>query len=153
MVHAFLQETADGPAGTPADGEVVGDAKRERARKYDFKSGSVIELLEGLHTQFKDELLETEKAETNAVNGHELATQAQDAAVKAATDSKTEKEGILGQTEGDLADAEADKVSENKDLELNQTTLKETTTECTARSNEFAERSSSREGEQAALAQ
>lgn len=143
-IHSFLQSEIP---------EVVEDPTKARVRKYDFKSGSVLELLESLRDEFKAELLDTEKAETNAVNGHDLSTQAQNAAIDAAQKAQSEKEKILADTESDLATAQTDLDDERRDLELNQETLKETTTECTNRHNEFEERSAAREGEQAALSE
>lgn len=145
VIHSFLQE--DQPE------EVVKDPKGARARKYDFKSGSVIELLESLSDNFKAELLDTEKAETNSVNGHDLATQAQDAAIKAAENAKGTKEKNLGDDTSSLEKAQTDLDDERRDLGSNRKTLKETQVNCENRHNEFEDRSAAREGEQAALSE
>merc|ERR1711982_202007 len=57
-------------------------------KKYNFKSGNVIELLKELQRKFEDDLLASTKAETNAENSYELAKQARDAAHEAASKSK-----------------------------------------------------------------
>jgi len=91
VAHAFLQQ---------------GDAPDEpKLRKYDFKSGGVIELLEKLIKNFEDEKLESHKAEQNAINAHALAKQSQDAAIKAATSNKEDKEKQLTDANKNLSDA------------------------------------------------
>merc|ERR1719352_1414691 len=58
---------------------VSGDAAAH-VKKYKFKSGNIIELLKQLKAKFEEDLLETDKAETNAENNYQLA---KDAAEKA----------------------------------------------------------------------
>merc|ERR1719198_1179794 len=64
--------------------------------KYDFKSENVIELLKQLKLKFEDDKSAGTKAETNAINAHELATEARDNAHEAATLSKGKKSRTLG---------------------------------------------------------
>merc|ERR1719316_27312 len=77
-------------------------------KKYSFKSGGVIELLKGLLEDFQKKKLETEKAETNAVNAFALEEKARDNAMDAAQDAKMAKLSALGETKEDLAQAKAD---------------------------------------------
>merc|ERR1719482_1219688 len=80
------------------------DAKSTgRVRKYDSKSGGVIELLKGMRDDFKRQLVESTKEETNALNAYNLAKQAQDYAVSEAEATKSAKEAAVGDAEGLLA--------------------------------------------------
>jgi len=146
-LHAFLQ--AD--EASFLQEEPVGKGSTGRVREYDFKSGGVIGLLEKLHRDFEVQLLDTQKAETNATNSHVLVTKAQDAAVDAAEKSKSTKEGVLASQQQDLAGAKADKNDEEGSLSENERTLKDTTAECSTKANEYDERQKTRGGEQTAI--
>jgi len=58
------------------------------AKAYQFKSGNIIETFKGMNTEFEGEKLDSEQAETNKQNAYNLAKQARDTAISAATDSK-----------------------------------------------------------------
>lgn len=137
VLHAFLQEEPVSGTG--------------RVREYDFHSGGVVELLEKLQRDFESQLLDAQKAETNAVNGYELSSQAQSNAVDAAQESLDKKTEVLASQESDLAQAEQDNTDEKQTLSENEKTLKDTTAECQVKTNEFEERSKTRAGEQNAL--
>merc|ERR1719502_1195042 len=90
---ALVQSEADPKAPN------AGDANKH-VKKYSFKSNSVTELLKNLKLKFEDELVEATKAETNAQNAHALSKNARDATLKAAEDSKKQKETNLGDAKG-----------------------------------------------------
>merc|ERR1719414_1602080 len=79
---------------------------QEHVDTYAFKSDSAVELLKDLKAKFEDELVEAAKSETNSVNAYNLAKQARNDLVQAATDSKTAKTTAKGEEEGKLAAAQ-----------------------------------------------
>jgi len=117
------------------------------AQTYQFKSGSIIETFKGMNTEFEGEKLDAQQAETNKQNAYNLAKQARDSAIKAATDSKTEKEGIKGDKGADQATAESDKASEQTALVDDSTSLDNTNKECELKNQEWETRSATRAGE------
>ena len=138
-LHAFLQTPE---ASLLQEDPISGTG---RVQKYDFKSGGVIELLEKLQHDFETQHLDAQKAETNAINAHALALQAQDAAIAAAQASFDKKTQVLADQEADLAGAEQDKTDEEASLSENEKTLHDTVAECTTKANEYEERSRSEE--------
>jgi DNA repair exonuclease SbcCD ATPase subunit len=112
--------------------------------KYDFKSENVIELLKQLKLKFEDDELAGTKAETNAINAYELAKQARDDAIKAATDSKEKKEKEKAATESAIADSEAIMKTATEDLAADSTTLTDTEDSCATKASEWATRSKTR---------
>jgi len=119
--------------------------------KYKFKGGDVIEMLKQLKAQFEDDLLETEKEETNSINSHALAKEARDNALDAAKASKKEKEGLRSDAEGALGEAESDLKDQQQDLEADSATLAETQKSCTVETAEWGERSATRKLELEAM--
>jgi len=117
------------------------------AQTYQFKSGSIIETFKGMNTEFEGEKLDAQQAETNKQNAYNLAKQARDSAIKAAEDSKTEKEGIKGDKGADQATAESDKQSEQNALVSDSTSLDNTDKECNLKNQEWEQRSAVRNGE------
>jgi len=136
-IHAFLQEEPISGTG--------------RVREYDFHSGGVIELLEKLQRDFEGQLLNSQKAETNSINSHQLSSQAQTGAIDAAQASLDKKTEVLASQESDLAQATADNNDEKQALSENEKTLKDTTAEWQTNTNQFEERAKTREGEQVAI--
>merc|ERR1719454_970498 len=120
---------------------VSGDAAAH-VKKYKFKSGNIIELLKQLKAKFEDDLLETNKAETNAENAYALA---KDALEKA-------KAGALADAKAALAEAEATLADVTADLEADTATLGETEKSCAIKTSEWGERSETRAKEIEAIA-
>ena len=118
---------------------------------YAFKSGSVVELLKGLEAKFSEELLETEKSETNSVNAFELANAARQDLIDAASASKEAKTKELGEVEGALAEAQGTKEDTEGDLAADSTTLKDTKKAANMKASEWAERSKTRSNELEAI--
>merc|ERR1719329_335127 len=134
----------------PEDVKAKGD-DAAHVKKYNFKSGGIIELLKELKLKFEDEQTADEKAETNAVNSYNLAKDARDNAISAATDSKEEKTTLLGETNEELSAAESDLADTKDELESDSNTLDSTDKQCSVKNSEWEERSEIRSGELAAM--
>merc|ERR1719265_1447519 len=78
--------------------------------------------------------------------------QARDSAIKAAEDSKADKEGIKGDKESELAQAQSDKAEQEKMLEGDTATLESTDADCKTMTAEWDERTRVRNGELEAMA-
>jgi DNA repair exonuclease SbcCD ATPase subunit len=134
----------------PEDVQAKGD-DAAHVKKYNFKSGNIIELLKELKMKFEDEQNADEKAETNSVNSYNLAKDARDNAISAATDSKDEKTTLLGETNEALSAAEADLSDTKDELESDSNTLGSTDKQCSIKNSEWEERTEIRNGELAAM--
>merc|ERR1719387_1416529 len=126
--------------------------KAGHVKTYKFKSGNVVELMKQLKKKFEDDLLEADKAETNAVNAYDLAVSALESKKDAAQDSKKEKEEALGTAKSALAEAEANLKDTQGDLEADSETLSETHKTCAIKTSEWEERSETRAKEIEAIA-
>jgi len=135
----------------PEDVQAKGD-DAAHVKKYNFKSGNIIELLKELKLKFEDEQTADEKAETNSMNSYNLAKDARDNAITAATDSKDEKTTLLGETNGQLSEAQSDLADTKDELESDSNTLDSTDKQCSVKNSEWEERSEIRNGELAAMA-
>jgi len=129
---------------------VEGDAA-QHVKKYDFKSGNVIELLKTLKMKFEDDLVAATTAETNSFNEYTLAKQARDRALEVANEAKTSKETLKGEVETALSEAKADLESEEADLASDETSLEDTHKNCDEKKSEWDERVKVRENELAAM--
>merc|ERR1719329_1362098 len=134
----------------PEDVKAKGD-DAAHVKKYNFKSGGIIELLKELKLKFEDEQTADEKAETNAVNSYNLAKDARDNAIAAATGSKDEKTTLLGETNEELSAAESDLSDTKDELESDTNTLDSTDKQCSVKNSEWEERTEIRQGELAAM--
>jgi len=137
VISSFLQE--------------MQQPKKPKAKVYSFKSQGVIELLKKLLEKFETDKLETTKAETNAINAYNMAKQAREEALAAFEKSKKEKEEIKGEAEKAKTEAEDDLSSTKDDLAANEKSLEDVTNECELEADDFAKRSSAREGEITAI--
>jgi len=126
--------------------------RAKHVKVYKFKSGNVVELLKQLKGKFDEDLLETEKAETNSVNAYDLAVKALENKKDAAEASKKEKEGALAAAKSALAAAEADLKDTKEDLAADTATLEETQKTCAIKTSEWEERSETRSKEIEAIA-
>merc|ERR1719414_1908437 len=120
---------------------------QEHVDTYAFKSDSAVELLKDLKSKFENELIETEKSETNSVNAYNLAKQARADLVQAATESKTAKSTAKGEEEGKLAQRQGARTDTENDLKADEGSLTSTTQECQVKASEWAERSKVRKAE------
>jgi len=112
--------------------------------KYDFKSENVIELLKELEQKFEDDKLAGTKAETAAINAHELAMSASSNAFDAAEDSAKGKTTELGETRDNIADANKDLKSTQSDFKSDSASLDETQKAGRVKKSEWDERSQTR---------
>merc|ERR1719197_1367317 len=109
----------------------------QEPKKYNFKSGNVIELLKKLKAQFENDKLEATKAETNAINAYELAKDARKNAIDTAAASKEEKEKLLGDAKQAEAAAAEELEYVTMDLEADTMTLDETNSMCAIKAGEW----------------
>ena len=131
--------------------EVMEDSEallqKPAAKTYTNKAGGVIETFKGMEKGFEGDTLDAHQQEANKKKAYALAKQAQDFAIKAAEDSKAEKEGIKGDKEAELADAKSAREQEQSALETDSVSLDDTHKECTAKTEEWNQRSAVRAGE------
>jgi len=107
------------------------------AAGYEFQSGGVVKMMEGLKTKFEDQRLAVEKAEIAAVSNFQtLAMQLTDDIknMNKSVDQKTEKKATRL---SDAAEAKGDLVITKKSKEEDETKLTDATAECVARSDEY----------------
>merc|ERR1719311_519950 len=114
---------------------------------YAFKGGDTLELMKGLEHKFEDDKVDADKAETNSINAYNLAKKARENAMDAAEDSKAAKESALSTCNEELSDAKAAKADTEEDLAADTATLEETEKSCRLKTNEWNERSKTREQE------
>eukprot|EP00928_Gymnodinium_smaydae_P015529 TRINITY_DN15746_c0_g3_i1.p1 TRINITY_DN15746_c0_g3~~TRINITY_DN15746_c0_g3_i1.p1 ORF type:complete len:758 (+),score=191.18 TRINITY_DN15746_c0_g3_i1:71-2275(+) len=120
-------------------------------KKYNFKSGNVVELLKELKKKFQDDQLEGTKAETNAQNAHSLSSAALANSISAAESARTEKTSLLGDVQSALATANSSLLSAREDLDADSSNLDATKKSCTIKQSEWHERSEIRANEQKAI--
>merc|ERR1719446_1837534 len=118
----------------------IGNAAGNEKKKYDFKSGNVVDLLKQLKKKFEDDREEATDDETAAANNFDVEKDARDAAITAAEDAKSEFETNLGDVQGDLEEAKSSLADAKEDLESDETTLKDTTKTCKTKEEEWEER-------------
>jgi len=118
---------------------------------FKFKSGNIIELLKKLLQDFEQQETETIKAETNAVNAHQLAQVARDNATTAATASRSEKQGAHSDADTALQTAEGEQRDTQADLDVDTSQLGSTENSCELKATEWAERSKVRADEREAI--
>jgi predicted nucleic acid-binding Zn-ribbon protein len=126
-------------------------AKNNPGQSYTFKSGGIIEMLQGLKTHFENEKMEATKAETAAANEYEANYEAAKDALEAAKTAKEAKTTQLGETEKDLSTAESDLKDEKDELEADKKTRDDTKTSCDLKHSQFLERKKLRAHEVAAM--
>jgi peptidoglycan hydrolase CwlO-like protein len=144
----FVQDTnSTVPKGVMAAGDNM-----KHVKKYSFKSNKVTELLKTLSMKFEDDLVTATRHETAASNSFALSKSARDATLKAAEDSKKQKESDLGDAEGTLKAAEGDLKDEQDDLTADSGALDTTTDSCNMKKTEWEERSTIRSQELEAMA-
>jgi len=130
----------------PAEVMAAGDMQAHK-KSYSFKGGNVLELLKQLELKFEDDLTQVEKEETNRVNSYNLAKDARDNAITAATKAKDEKTDLKAEVDEEKAEAEGDLEDEQGELEADTGTLETTDKKCSVKTSEWEERSATRSGE------
>lgn len=134
------------PGSVPAAGDYNASVK-----KYTFKSGSVIELLQGLLASFKQDLLKCKEEETNAVNSHALAQDSLKDASIAATKLKASKQAQYSSAEQDFSAALTKEAATQKDLTADSKSLADTQHACELKKSEWEQRSKTRKDEMDAM--
>merc|ERR1719159_2301513 len=147
VMHMFMQKKQ---AEDPADkfvGRGGGDAT------YVAKGGDVTEILKKMLMEYEDDLVALEKAEAETKAAYDLADDAKKLAIAASTKSKETKEEVLGEKGQELSNTKDDLKEAQDALLADSTVLKETTTTCKKRGDEYEQHMKTREGELAAMQQ
>jgi len=127
-----------------------GDYK-DAEKKIQFRSGNIVELLKDLKAATEDQRVEATKAETAAVNAHNLAKDARTNAITAAGNTKSAKERRQGDCQSDLGTAEGSLTTAKSDLAADEGVLETTKKDCMMKQTEWEERQATRAHEQKAL--
>eukprot|EP00933_Yihiella_yeosuensis_P020672 TRINITY_DN1651_c0_g2_i4.p1 TRINITY_DN1651_c0_g2~~TRINITY_DN1651_c0_g2_i4.p1 ORF type:complete len:686 (+),score=243.10 TRINITY_DN1651_c0_g2_i4:74-2131(+) len=121
------------------------------ARKYDFKSGNIINMLKKMKNEFSDQ-----KAKLNGEEAAEATTYMQIKGVSTeqltvANENKDTKTKFKAEIESTLASLTSDLSNQNEDLAADSTSLKDTKMSCKIKADEFKQRTYMRGQEQEAL--
>jgi hypothetical protein len=138
--------------GPVTDADILAKEKYAKTgQTYTFKSGNVIELLDGLKAHFEDSKERGTKAETAAANDYEVAKDARKDAVDAAKKAKDSKNTLLGDVQADLATAKGDLKDDKDEFETDSKTKVDTEKTCKTKADQFEERTELRRGEMKAM--
>jgi len=149
----FLGEAALEPGNSSIRDDILAKGSYQAAqKKYTFKSGNVIDLLKELKMKFEDDRVEGTKAETNSKNAYDLAKNARDSAVAAATAAKSEKTTLLGDAQAELAQAQTSLQDTEADLKADSKSLGDTEQSCAMKKSEWTDRQAIRAREMKAIA-
>jgi len=140
-LSAFLQQGED-PASTYSAPE---------ANAYESQSGGVIDMLEKLKKQFKDQKLGLEEDEMTAQHGYESIMQELTDNIENAEAEIARRSKVKAEREQDKADAEKDLAQTTADRDEDQKFLDDTMALCTQKRADFAKRQELRAGELEAI--
>merc|ERR1719460_3366835 len=144
VMHQFMQKKEEPKDFTDRGG---GDAT------YVAKGGDVTEILKKMLMEYEDDLVALDKAEAETKAAYDLADDAKKMAIAASTKSKETKEEVLGEKGQELSNTKDDLKEAQDALLADTTVLKETTTTCKKRGDEYEQHMKTREGELAAMQQ
>merc|ERR1719321_1281409 len=148
VMHQFMQKKqAEDPNLAKFVGRGGGDAT------YVAKGGDVTEILKKMLMEYEDDLVALEKAEAETKAAYDLADDAKKLAIAASTKSKETKEEVLGEKGQELSNTKDDLKEAQDALLADTTVLKETTTTCKKRGDEYEQHMKTRDGEYAAMQQ
>lgn len=159
MVGASVLSSAD--AGTLAalvqssqESEAEDDALGAPAAvAYESKSGSIVEILEGLSEKAETQLTESRKKEMSALHSFEMVKQSLEDQIKYDTKNLEQaKQGLAASAEN-KAIAEGDLAVTSKALEADTTALADLDQDCMAKAQDFEVATKDREDELAALSE
>merc|ERR1719478_355239 len=120
---------------------------------YVAKGGDVTEILKKMLMEYEDDLVALDKSEAETKAAYDLADDAKKLAIAASTKSKETKEEVLGEKGQELSNTQSD-LKEAQDGHIADTTvLKDTTTTCKKRGDEYEQHMKTREGELEAMQQ
>merc|ERR1719399_1232521 len=134
---SFLQQNPD-PAATYTAPE---------ANAYEFQSGGIVDMLEKLKKQFKDQKLKLEEDELNAKYAYESIMQELTDNIENAEAEIARRSKVKAEREQDKADAEKDLAQTTADRDEDQKYLDDLTDLCTQKRADFAKRQELRQGE------
>merc|ERR1719405_333133 len=118
---------------------------------YVAKGGDVTEILKKMLMEYEDDLVALEKAEAETKAAYDLADDAKKLAIAASTKSKETKEEVLGEKGQELSNTKSDLKEAQDALLADTTVLKDTTTTCKKRGDEYEQHMKTREGELEAM--
>merc|ERR1719321_1917244 len=134
---SFLQQGQD-PSATYSAPE---------ANAYEFQSGGIVDMLEKLKKQFKNQKLGLEEEEMDAVHGYENIMQELTDNIENAEAEIARRSKVKAEREQDKADAEADLAQTTADRDEDQKYLDDLTALCTQKRADFEKRQELRQGE------
>jgi len=136
MIQAFLAESQD-----PLD------VTAPEANAYEFRSQSIVDMLEQLKDKFVQERTEIEKEELNRRHAYEMLAQDLKAQVQSATESRTDRVEVKARNlqlvatkQGDLAETQSTKTD-------TETYLKDLKATCSMKATDYEKRQELRTGE------
>merc|ERR1719146_635234 len=148
VMHQFMQKKqAEDPNLAKFEGRGGGDAT------YVAKGGDVTEILKKMLMEYEDDLVALDKSEAETKAAYDLADDAKKLAIAASTKSKETKEEVLGEKGQELSTTQSDLKEAQDALLADTTVLKETTTTCKKRGDEYEQHMTTRDGELAAMQQ
>merc|ERR1719235_2499386 len=121
------------------------------ANAYEFQSGGIVDMLEKLKKQFKDQKLKLEEDEMTAQHGYESIMQELTDNIENAEAEIARRSKVKAEREQDKADAEKDLAQTTADRDEDQKYLDDLTALCTQKRADFAKRQELRQGELAAI--
>jgi len=117
------------------------------ANAYEFQSGGIVDMLEKLKKQFKDQKLQLEEDEMTAQHGYESIMQELTDNIENAEAEIARKSKVKAEREQDKADAEKDLAQTTADRDEDQKYLDDLTALCTQKRADFEKRQELRQGE------
>merc|ERR1719331_2892747 len=120
---------------------------------YVAKGGDVTEILKKMLMEYEDDLVALDKAEAETKAAYDLADDAKGLAIDAADKTKKTKEKVLGEKGQELANTQADLKEAEDGFLADTTVLKETTTTCKKREDQYNQHMKIRDGEIEAMSQ
>eukprot|EP00933_Yihiella_yeosuensis_P020671 TRINITY_DN1651_c0_g2_i3.p1 TRINITY_DN1651_c0_g2~~TRINITY_DN1651_c0_g2_i3.p1 ORF type:complete len:701 (+),score=237.55 TRINITY_DN1651_c0_g2_i3:68-2170(+) len=139
------QEALISFAGSPLTGDPA-------ARKYDFKSGNIINMLKKMKNEFTDQKAKLNADESAAATTYMQVKGVSDEQLTVANENKDTKTKFKAEIESTLASLTSDLSNQNEDLAADSKSLKDTQMSCKIKADEFKQRTYMRGQEQEALA-
>eukprot|EP00933_Yihiella_yeosuensis_P035494 TRINITY_DN2904_c0_g1_i2.p1 TRINITY_DN2904_c0_g1~~TRINITY_DN2904_c0_g1_i2.p1 ORF type:complete len:696 (-),score=234.80 TRINITY_DN2904_c0_g1_i2:629-2716(-) len=121
-------------------------------RKYDFKSGNIIDMLKKMQNDFTDQKASLKGAEAHAANSYAQQKGITDEQLAVAKESKERKGQSKADVEGVLAQLNSNLKNTKEDLEANTKSHQDVTMSCKIKADEFKQRTYMRNQEQEAMA-
>lgn len=140
-INAFLQEP----------NEKFLNRSGPKANAYEFQSGGVVELLEGLLKKFVEEKRGIQKTEANAKYASQMMIQELTDQIDAATDESTSKQALRGKRNEKAAEATGDRSTTQDVLNEDTKYLHDLKMECRQKSFDYENRQTLRKEELEAL--